>query len=115
MSVYTCICVCVCLYIHIYLCVYISVSIYLTIHICIYRGACNARMGTLAFLLVVGRSPASAAGVTWKRLIRSAPWDARYYHSTVIDAAGAIYVLGGYNGGTFTHYKDVWMCTPGGA
>ncbi len=44
-----------------------------------------------------------------------APWAGRYYHSTVIDAAGAIYVLGGYNGGTFTHYKDVWMGTAGGA
>jgi hypothetical protein len=31
----------------------------------------------------------------------------------VIDAAGAIYVIGGYNGGT--HLADVWASTDGGA
>jgi hypothetical protein len=32
----------------------------------------------------------------------------------VIDAAGAIYVIGGYGGGT-TVYNDVWASTDGGA
>ncbi len=31
----------------------------------------------------------------------------------MIDAAGAIYVIGGYNGAT--SYKDVWVSTDGGA
>ncbi len=36
----------------------------------------------------------------------------RYLHTSVIDAAGAIYVIGG-GGGTFLH--DVWASTDGGA
>ena len=32
----------------------------------------------------------------------------------MIDAAGAIYVIGGYNGGTYP-YGDVWVSTDGGA
>ena len=63
---------------------------------------------------MIGRSRALAAGVNWTRVIASAEWAGRYYHSTVIDAAGAIYVLGG-QGGTLTYDKDVWVCTPGGA
>jgi hypothetical protein len=31
----------------------------------------------------------------------------------VIDAAGAIYVIGGWTGG-FTFYQDVWASTDGG-
>jgi hypothetical protein len=31
----------------------------------------------------------------------------------VVDAAGAIYVIGGYGGGTY--YQDVWASTDGGA
>ncbi len=33
----------------------------------------------------------------------------------MIDAAGAIYVIGGYDGTTGTYYKDVWASTDGGA
>jgi hypothetical protein len=36
----------------------------------------------------------------------------------VVDAAGAIYVIGGTNdfdGGTLTYYQDVWASTDGGA
>ncbi len=61
-------------------------------------------------------SRALAAGVTWTIRIASAPWAARGYHTTVIDAAGAIYVIGGAggaNGGTV--YQDVWKSTDGGA
>jgi hypothetical protein len=32
----------------------------------------------------------------------------------VVDAAGAIYVIGGFGGGT-TFYQDVWASTDGGA
>ncbi len=41
----------------------------------------------------------------------------RWGHTTAIDAAGAIYVIGGvsYNGGIRTDYSDVWVSTGGGA
>ncbi len=54
------------------------------------------------------------AGVTWTSRTASAPWAARAFHSTVIDAAGAIYVIGGgIIGGT--HYHDAWVSSDGGA
>ncbi len=43
----------------------------------------------------------------------TAPWAARLGHTSVIDAAGAIYVIGG-SGGT-TDFNDVWASTDGGA
>ncbi len=60
-------------------------------------------------------SPASAAGVTWTSRTTSAPWAARPGHTSVIDAAGAIYVIGGFDGNTGTYYNDVWVSTDGGA
>ncbi len=54
-----------------------------------------------------------AAGTAWRPVIASAPWAARYGHTTVIDAASAIYVLGGRNSGTV--YNDVWVSTDRGA
>jgi hypothetical protein len=58
-------------------------------------------------------SRASAAGVTWTSRTASAPWGARADHTSVIDAAGAIYVIGGLgDGGGF---QDVWVSTDGGA
>jgi hypothetical protein len=65
------------------------------------------------FALAIGRSPICAAGVTWTSRTASAPWAARAYHTTVINAAGAIYVIGGLGAGT--DYKDVWLSTDGGA
>ncbi len=53
-----------------------------------------------------------AAGVTWMCVIAHAPWAARSYHTSVIDAAGAIYVLGGYGIGSL---DDVWVSADGGA
>ena len=44
----------------------------------------------------------------------TAPWAARYEHTTVVDAAGAIYVIGGYSY-SGTCYQDVWASTDGGA
>ena len=55
-----------------------------------------------------------AAGVTWRLVIANAPWAARYFHTSVVDASGAIYVLGGYGGGT-AYLSDVWKSTDGGA
>jgi hypothetical protein len=43
----------------------------------------------------------------------TAPWAARVGHTSVVDAAGAIYVIGGYN--RTTYYHDVWVSTDGGA
>ncbi len=54
-------------------------------------------------------SRASAAGVTWTCRTASAPWAARYGHTSVVDAAGAIYVIDG------NFLQDVWASTDGGA
>jgi hypothetical protein len=48
-----------------------------------------------------------AAGDGWKLLKAHAPWPARSGHTSVIDAAGNIYVLGGGDERT-TSYGDVW-------
>jgi hypothetical protein len=71
-------------------------------------------MGTCAFALVIGRSPIRAAGFSWTSRTLKASWAARAYHTTVIDAAGAIYVIGGFNSDT-GNYDDVWVSTDGGA
>ncbi len=42
-------------------------------------------------------------------------WSVRWEHTSVIDAAGAIYVIGGYDYGGQTYYKEVWVSTDGGA
>jgi hypothetical protein len=47
-------------------------------------------------------------------VILSAPWAARYGHASVIDAAGAIYVIDGY-GYSDAGYDDVWVSTDEGA
>ncbi len=54
-----------------------------------------------------------AAGVSWASRTTSAPWAAREGHTSVIDASGAIYVIGGYDGGTY--FNNVWASTDGGA
>jgi hypothetical protein len=79
----------------------------------IYSSACNGRADTCAFALVIGRPPICAAGASWTNRTISAQWAARYGHTTVIDAAGAIYVIGGRDG--TTRCKDVWGSTDGGA
>jgi hypothetical protein len=60
----------------------------------------------------------SAAGVTWTSRTASAGWAARAYHTSVVDAAGAIYVIGGtsnYDGDGTSNFNDVWASTDGGA
>jgi hypothetical protein len=54
----------------------------------------------------------SAAGRTFTSRTLKAGWAARYGHTSVVDAFGAIYVLG--SGGS-TYYRDVWASTNGGA
>ncbi len=54
----------------------------------------------------------------WRSLTTSAPWAAREGHTTVIDAAGAIYVIGGIGVMNCymncTVFNDVWKSTDGG-
>jgi hypothetical protein len=69
-------------------------------HVCVC--ACQRSLGHLV------------AGATWTRVIASAPWAAREGHTSVVDAAGAIYVIGGYNRNT-GYLNDVWKSTVGGA
>ncbi len=48
----------------------------------------------------------------------TAPWAVRYGHTSVVDAAGAIYVIGGRSPSSTRNdvfYKDVWASTDGGA
>ncbi len=75
-----------------------------------YLGARRVRL--FALMPSVGWR-ASAAGATWRSLTASAPWAVRNGHTTVVDAAGAIYVIGGYNGNIY--FNDVWVSTDGGA
>ncbi len=71
--------------------------------------------------MAVRRAPAelariAAAGILWTSRTATAPWAARYAHTSVITAAGAIYVIGGRGGGpSFQYLKDVWVSTDGGA
>ncbi len=62
--------------------------------------------------MIVFESSVAAAGGTWTSRTTSAPWAARCWHTSVIDAAGAIYVIGGSKG--HSSYNDVWA-TDGGA
>ncbi len=64
--------------------------------------------------LAIGRFARVHAGATWASRTTSAPWAARFGHTTVVDAAGAIYVIGGVGSGD-TFFGDVWASTDGGA
>ena len=44
-------------------------------------------------------------------MIAKAPWARRYGHTSVVDAAGAIYVIGG---SSYSDYNDVWVTTDKG-
>ncbi len=54
-----------------------------------------------------------AAGRTFTNRTLNAEWARRSGHTSVVDAAGAIYVLGGW--GRTDRYQDVWASTDGGA
>ncbi len=79
----------------------------------IYSSACHAGRPRVRGCVCHRWSVASAAGVTWSSRTTSAPWAARYAHTSVIDAAGAIYVIGGYN--STSYFNDVLVSTDGGA
>ncbi len=130
-----CVCVCLCLCVFVFVCVSACVRVCVCACVCMggwvgaFVRSC-ARRGTVVFIVrpatrtaarafggcVIGRSCALAAGVTWRQVIANAPWARRYYHTTVIDATGAIYVIGGQGGRDgSTFYQDVWVSTDGGA
>jgi hypothetical protein len=76
------------------------------------RRALRLRFGATG----IRRRARLGAGVTWTCRTASAPWAARAFHTSVVDAAGAIYVIGGESsGGTGTFFGDVWASTDGGA
>ncbi len=61
-------------------------------------------------------SRASAAGDPWTCRTANARWDARAPHTSVVNAAGAIYVIGGegYDGtNEGSRFQDVWASTDG--
>ena len=74
---------------------------------------CLARLPSVRSAGLCARS---AAGITWTSRTLAAPWAARDWHTSVIDAAGAIYVIGGYTGlGGTGFFQDGWVSTDGGA
>ena len=75
------------------------------------NGSSDGRACAFA-VCAIGRSPRVHAGVTWTNRTTSAPWAARICHTSVVDAAGAIYVLGGDSG---NYLNDVWVGTDRGA
>jgi hypothetical protein len=82
----------------------------------IYSSARAVRCGrarVVAFGAIGRVSRALAAGVNWTCRTASAGWAGRWGHTSVVDAAGAIYVIGGYAGGIVFH--DVWASADGGA
>jgi hypothetical protein len=84
------------------------------------RSARAARCGRARVVAVRCHCPGSrglAAGVTWTSRTANAEWAARYGHTSVVDAAGAIYVIGGRGGPdlSYTYFQDVWVSTDGGA
>jgi hypothetical protein len=82
--------------------------------------ACVRADGHVCGVCVGHRSVARAlaAGVTWTNRTTSAPWPRKKYgrlgHTSVIDAAGAIYVIGGQDTDA-DYFNDVWVSTDGGA
>ncbi len=81
-----------------------------------YSRCSNAAVPALLVLQSGGHRP-RAAGGTWTCLLANAPWPARYRHTTVIDAAGTIYLMGGAvaRGDQINVYNDVWVGTNNGA
>lgn len=53
-------------------------------------------------------------GVDWTVLTSSAPWSARSAHTSVVDAYGNMFVMGGSNNGTNMFYNDVWVSLDSG-
>ncbi len=82
------------------------------------RGAMGAARSCLFVLGAHRRGRrAWAAGVTWASRTLKAEWAGRFAHTSVIDAAGAIYVIGGQGKDRLsgTEYQDVWASSDKGA
>jgi hypothetical protein len=96
------------------MCVGSCISIRLHLRLCVFdmsaRGGAGGRARVVAFG-AIGRARALAAGITWTSRTLAAGWAARAQHTSVVDAAGAIYVIGGVGGGT--DFQDVWASTDG--
>jgi hypothetical protein len=78
------------------------------------RRAPAAARSWLRSVPTAGLARALAAGATFTNRTASAPWSARFSHTSVVDAAGAIYVIGGF-GHLTGWFHDVWVSTDGGA
>jgi hypothetical protein len=61
----------------------------------------------------VGFARVLVAGAMWRSRTKTAPWAARFGHTSVVDAAGAIYVIGG-RASSGTDFNDVWVSADGG-
>ncbi len=111
-------CVCVqyaCAFACLLFCVFVFICMFVFICVCAHSGDVRYQwLGARARVVAVRchrpGSRASAAGVTWTRRTTSAEWAGRSGHTTVVDAAGAIYVIGG-----FIDFHDAWASTDGGA
>jgi hypothetical protein len=103
----------------------VSVRVRECVRACVH--ACVARRGSAVFMArPATRAPTRAlvdsrvfaAGAVWRCRTMTAPWAGRYAHTSVIDAAGAIYVIGGLSarigGNGYTYFTDVWASTDGG-
>jgi hypothetical protein len=85
---------------------------------CTHQCACVRVTSTCVFCVVANLLVrVLASGVTWTSRTTNAPWAGRKGHTSVIDAAGAIYVIGGFSGtgANIVYYKDVYVSTDGGA
>ncbi len=91
------------------LCGYVRMRVHL--RSCVFP---SVRSGVRVCCVGANGRPRSAAGVTWTSRTPSAPWAARFSHTSVVDAAGAIYVIGGA-GLRGSSLRDVWASTDGGA
>ncbi len=100
-----------------YVCTYVYIHIYTCVCVCAFiADGYGARAATGASCVgAIGRFARVAVGVSWTSRTTSAQWVARATHTTVIDAAGAIYVIGGGTWDGSIDYRDVWASTNGGA
>ncbi len=55
------------------------------------------------------------AGITFTNRTLKAEWAEREGLTSVVDAAGAIYVIGGSGDTDYAFFQDVWASTDGGA
>ncbi len=104
-----------CAYVCVFVCVRVRVRARARVCVCLCFRACARACVCVrrhVRFCVFAVSP-RAAGVTWSLMTTRAPWAGRYLHTTVINASGAVYVIGGCDGDT--HYTDLWARTDGGA